>query len=110
MVRRLDSPSPVIAAGMLAWVVMMAAGLATGLSVETAAGHFRDGSTAEYTTAFLIAMPFPSLLAIGLVYAPLVVGMRRWCGWDLSPLAAGLVGAASAPIAGCLLIGIGLLL
>ena len=90
----------------MAWLVMMAAGLALGALVEFRLGHLDSGSAEEYATAFLLAMPLPFALAIAMVFTPLVWCIRRVNG-EASPLAFGGGCVGAAPLAVLLLLAIG---
>src|SRR6187200_765333 len=74
---------------VMAWLVMMAAGLTLGALVEFRLGHLDSVTVDEYAIAFLLAMPLPFALVIAIVYAPLVLGVRVVSPGAASPLAFG---------------------
>ena len=108
-----ESPSAFVAAfpsAVMAWLVMMAAGLALGLLVESRLGHLRPGSTAEFGVAFLVAMPLPFAFVIGIVYTPIVLGVRAVSSGTASSLAFGVACVVAAPLAGLILLALGSLM
>jgi hypothetical protein len=92
---------------VMAWLVMMAAGLPIGALVEFGLGHLDSTSIGEYAIAFLLAMPVPFALVIAVVYTPLVLGLRVVSSRTASPLAFGAACLVAAPFAGLVLIAIG---
>ena len=92
---------------LMAWLVMMAAGLPIGALVELWLGHLDSTSMGEYAIAFLLAMPVPFALVIAVVYTPLVLGLRAVSSRPPSPLAFGAACIVAAPFAGLVLIAIG---
>ena len=105
-----ESPSAFLAAlpsAVVAWLVMMAAGLALGATIEFQVGDLTSLNIDEYAIAFLFAMPVPFALVIAIVYAPLVLSVRVLSGGAASPLALGGACLVAAPLAGLLLLAIG---
>jgi hypothetical protein len=105
-----ESPSTFLAAlpsAVVAWLVMMATGLALGATIEFRLGHLTSLNIAEYVIAFLFAMPVPFALVIAIVYAPLVLSVRVLSAGAKSPLAFGGACLVAAPLAGLLLLAIG---
>jgi hypothetical protein len=96
-----------VPSAVMAWVVMMAAGLALGALAERRLGHLHSGNGGEYLTAFLVAMPVPFALAIVVVYIPIVLGVRAVSSGTASPLAFGTACIVAAPLAGLTLLAMG---
>jgi hypothetical protein len=105
-----ESPSTFVAAfpsAVMAWLVMMVAGLTLGALVEFRLGHLDSVSLDEYAIAFLVAMPVPFAFVIAIVYTPLVLGVRVVSSRTASPLAFGVACIVAAPLAGLVLLAIG---
>jgi len=104
------APSPYLAvlpSAVMAWLVMLAAGLALGALGEFSLGHLDLMTLDEYAIAFLLTMPVPFALVVAIVYTPLVVGVRVVSSGKASPLAFGAACIVAAPLAGLLLLAIG---
>jgi hypothetical protein len=95
-------------AGLLSWFAMMAIGLASGVLIETRVGHLQSANAGEFVIAFLMAMTVPFGLAIAAIYTPVALMAERI--GSTSPARVGATCAATAPVAGVLLIVIGIAL
>ena len=96
-----------LSSAIAAWLAMIVVGVTGGLLVELRLGHVSSANLDEYLVAFLIAMSAPFALAIAAVYVPIALAMRRW---SISHARVGAACAAAAPVAGLMLLLIGVAL